>query len=277
MQIKMVILLLFLTATERRGVRRVTPDTRRSDKLKRGPARVTFRLTPEAATSPDRTLAQVTRSTTPEAQPTQAETNASGAPATPKPVTRLEEYTVTRRRPASSASSDTMRARDFELRPHTTTQELLNNIPGFVVAQHQGGGKPLSIFCAASMPITARMSRSLSMAYLSTWLVMPMARAMPTSTFSSPRRCSASSCAKDRTSSSMVISTPPVPSISSRKTMLRRIQFKPWEATSTPRAMHQWLRPALVRSRPCWRPSTIIPTAPLSVRIVTLGTICSAS
>ena len=63
-----------------------------------------------------------------------------------KPVTRLEEMTVTRRRPVSSASSDTMRARDFELRPHTTTQQLLNNLPGLLVGQHQGGGKATQYF-----------------------------------------------------------------------------------------------------------------------------------
>lgn len=63
-----------------------------------------------------------------------------------KPVTRLEEMTVTQRRPTTAASSETIRARDFELRPHTTTQEILNNIPGLVVAQHQGGGKATQYF-----------------------------------------------------------------------------------------------------------------------------------
>ena len=48
---------------------------------------------------------------------------------------------VEAKRPLSAASSDEIRARDYELRPHATTQEILNNIPGLVVAQHQGGGK----------------------------------------------------------------------------------------------------------------------------------------
>lgn len=53
----------------------------------------------------------------------------------------LEEVVVEGRRPSSAASSETIRARDYELRPHATTQEILNNVPGVVVAQHQGGGK----------------------------------------------------------------------------------------------------------------------------------------
>src|SRR5438034_587205 len=60
--------------------------------------------------------------------------------------TRLQELTVTERRPTTAASEETIRARDYELRPHTTTQEILNNIPGLVVAQHQGGGKAAQYF-----------------------------------------------------------------------------------------------------------------------------------
>ncbi len=54
---------------------------------------------------------------------------------------RLEEVVVEAKRPLSAASSDEIRAQDYELRPHRTTQEILNNVPGLVVAQHQGGGK----------------------------------------------------------------------------------------------------------------------------------------
>ena len=60
--------------------------------------------------------------------------------------TRLKELTVSERRPTTAASEETIRARDYELRPHTTTQEILNNIPGLVVAQHQGGGKAAQYF-----------------------------------------------------------------------------------------------------------------------------------
>jgi outer membrane receptor protein involved in Fe transport len=60
--------------------------------------------------------------------------------------TRLKELTVTERRPTTAASSETIRARDYELRPHTTTQQLLNNLPGLLVGQHQGGGKATQYF-----------------------------------------------------------------------------------------------------------------------------------
>ena len=58
-----------------------------------------------------------------------------------KGATRLDEIVVEAKKPQSAASADEIRARDYELRPHATTQEILNNIPGLVVAQHQGGGK----------------------------------------------------------------------------------------------------------------------------------------
>jgi outer membrane receptor protein involved in Fe transport len=56
-------------------------------------------------------------------------------------TTRLSEVVVEAKRPVSAASSDEVRASDYALRPHATTIEILNNIPGLVVAQHQGGGK----------------------------------------------------------------------------------------------------------------------------------------
>ncbi len=54
---------------------------------------------------------------------------------------RLGEVVVEARQPRSAASSDEIGARTFELRPHATLQEILNNVPGVVVRQHQGGGK----------------------------------------------------------------------------------------------------------------------------------------
>ncbi|MGD9764495.1 MAG: TonB-dependent receptor [Candidatus Binatia bacterium] len=56
-------------------------------------------------------------------------------------VTRLEEVVVEADKPQSAASSKVIRTRDYALRPHSTTQEILNNVPGLVVVQHQGGGK----------------------------------------------------------------------------------------------------------------------------------------
>lgn len=60
---------------------------------------------------------------------------------TEKSKSNIEEIIIEAKRPVSAASSDEIRAEDYELRPHATTQEILNNIPGLVVAQHQGGGK----------------------------------------------------------------------------------------------------------------------------------------
>jgi len=55
----------------------------------------------------------------------------------------LAELVVEAKKPLSAASAQEIRARDFELRPHATTQEVLQNVPGLVVAQHQGGGKAM--------------------------------------------------------------------------------------------------------------------------------------
>src|SRR5215475_11704240 len=54
---------------------------------------------------------------------------------------RLEEIVVEARRPWSAASSREMNAKDFRIRPHSTLIQILNNVPGLVVAQHQGGSK----------------------------------------------------------------------------------------------------------------------------------------
>lgn len=69
-------------------------------------------------------------------------TEPTAAPSSkPRPRTRLDEVVVEATKPFSAASSDEIRARDYELRPHGTVFEILNNVPGLVVAQHQGGGK----------------------------------------------------------------------------------------------------------------------------------------
>jgi outer membrane receptor protein involved in Fe transport len=61
-------------------------------------------------------------------------------------LTQLQEVVVEADRPLSAASSQVIRARDFALRPHSTTQEILNNVPGLLVVQHQGGGKAVQYF-----------------------------------------------------------------------------------------------------------------------------------
>ncbi|MEO8602603.1 MAG: TonB-dependent receptor plug domain-containing protein [bacterium] len=58
-------------------------------------------------------------------------------------LTTLDEVVVEADKPLSAASSQVIRARDYALRPHSTTQEILNNVPGLTVVQHQGGGKAL--------------------------------------------------------------------------------------------------------------------------------------
>ncbi len=60
--------------------------------------------------------------------------------------TRLAEVVVEAERPVSAASAQDIRARDFELRPHSTMNQILNNVPGLVVAQHQGGSKAAQYF-----------------------------------------------------------------------------------------------------------------------------------
>lgn len=54
---------------------------------------------------------------------------------------RLGETVVEAKKPVSAASSDDINAEIFKLRPHATMQEILNNVPGLIVRQHQGGGK----------------------------------------------------------------------------------------------------------------------------------------
>ena len=88
-------------------------------------------------------LVQATDNSGAQAPASSPDANATTAP---QPATRLEELTVTRRRPTQAASSETIRARDFELRPHSTTQEILNNLPGLIAGQHAGGGKAMQYF-----------------------------------------------------------------------------------------------------------------------------------
>ncbi len=54
---------------------------------------------------------------------------------------QLGEVVVEAERPVSAASSFDFSARSFDLEPHDTPFQLLNDLPGVVVAQHQGGGK----------------------------------------------------------------------------------------------------------------------------------------
>src|SRR5439155_19096586 len=54
---------------------------------------------------------------------------------------RLGEVEVVARPEEPAASTEQIPARELEMRPHSTPFEILNDLPGVVVAQHQGGGK----------------------------------------------------------------------------------------------------------------------------------------
>src|SRR5262249_20951861 len=58
-----------------------------------------------------------------------------------KNAPRLEALVVEARKPMSAASAEEIRAHDYDVRPHETMMQILNNLPGLVVAQHQGGSK----------------------------------------------------------------------------------------------------------------------------------------
>ena len=84
-------------------------------------------------------------------------------------LTQLQEVVVEADRPLSAASSQVIRARDFALRPHSTTQEILNNVPGLLVVQLRAAGRRCSTSSAASTRTTAPTSPCSPTASRSTW------------------------------------------------------------------------------------------------------------
>lgn len=58
----------------------------------------------------------------------------------------LSAVTVQARRPFSAASSKAVRDFDLKVRPVRSTQEMLQMVPGLIIAQHAGGGKAEQIF-----------------------------------------------------------------------------------------------------------------------------------
>lgn len=66
--------------------------------------------------------------------------------ALPSTPPQLPEIRVTERRPVSAATEHKIREKDFALRPHSTTWEILNNLPGLLAGQHAGGGKAMQYF-----------------------------------------------------------------------------------------------------------------------------------
>ncbi len=81
---------------------------------------------------------------TPDGKPKQDSATEVPAPTGARSSTgaiRFEEFVVEEDQPLSAASSQVIHTDDYALRPHSTTQEILNHVPGLVVIQHQGGGK----------------------------------------------------------------------------------------------------------------------------------------
>ena len=58
----------------------------------------------------------------------------------------LSSVTVGARRPFSAASSKAIRDFDLKIRPVRSSQEMLQLVPGLIIAQHAGGGKAEQIF-----------------------------------------------------------------------------------------------------------------------------------
>lgn len=83
------------------------------------------------------------------AAPAGAEAPGRRAPAEPEEsaeVKPLFEARVTARGPTTAASASSIRNLDFDLRPHTSPNDVLRVVPGLLAVQHQGGGKADQLF-----------------------------------------------------------------------------------------------------------------------------------
>jgi outer membrane receptor protein involved in Fe transport len=65
---------------------------------------------------------------------------------TQTPSSEPVEVYVWGQQPVSTATEQTLRQKDFELRPTTTPSDILRLVPGLFISQHQGGGKADQIF-----------------------------------------------------------------------------------------------------------------------------------
>jgi len=70
---------------------------------------------------------------------------ASGPQPAPPPAV-LEPVIVSAPPPVDSSSEQVIPGKDFELRPQGRPADILRVVPGFVVSQHQGGGKAAQYF-----------------------------------------------------------------------------------------------------------------------------------
>jgi outer membrane receptor protein involved in Fe transport len=97
-------------------------------------------------------FAQQTPPPTPETPPAIQQESPPAVKQEAPPPTRPEEQptlppvVVTAPPPVSASSEVFIPGRDFELRPHGRPADILRLIPGFVISQHQGGGKAEQYF-----------------------------------------------------------------------------------------------------------------------------------
>lgn len=93
---------------------------------------------------------RLTAETTGEAAPSAPAPEPPPPPAAPASASSAKksvfETTVAGRGPTTAASSSTIRNLDFDLRPHTSPNDVLRVVPGLLAVQHQGGGKADQLF-----------------------------------------------------------------------------------------------------------------------------------
>jgi outer membrane receptor protein involved in Fe transport len=81
-----------------------------------------------------------------EIQPPQPGAEAPESPPPPMPQAVLDPVIVAAPPATESSSEQIIPGRDFELRPRGRASDILRLVPGFVVSQHQGGGKAAQYF-----------------------------------------------------------------------------------------------------------------------------------
>jgi outer membrane receptor protein involved in Fe transport len=81
-----------------------------------------------------------------EIQPPQSGAEAPGSSPPPVPQAVLDPVVVSAPPAMESSSEQVIPGRDFELRPQGRPADILRLVPGFVVSQHQGGGKAAQYF-----------------------------------------------------------------------------------------------------------------------------------
>ena len=81
-----------------------------------------------------------------EIQPPQSGGEAPGSSPPPVPQAVLDPVVVSAPPATESSSEQVIPGRDFELRPQGRPADILRLVPGFVVSQHQGGGKAAQYF-----------------------------------------------------------------------------------------------------------------------------------